>query len=177
MTIEIRKFTEADLEAFWQLAFSDSDAEWTKWDAPYFTDALPEYADFIDRMGPETFVDNEMRQLIIVDGQLVGMVSAYFEDADLKRWLEIGIIIYQQSTWQHGIGTAAIKMWIKQMFNQFPSLPHIGFTTWSGNQRMMRVGEKVGMQLEGRIRQVRYWQGQYWDSIKYGILREEADLQ
>lgn len=38
---------------------------------------------------------------------------------------------------------------------------------------MMRLGERSGMQLEGRIRKVRYWQGEYYDSIKYGLLRTE----
>ena len=40
-------------------------------------------------------------------------------------------------------------------------------------QAMMRVSEKLGLKLEGQIRQVRWWQGQYWDSMKYGILRNE----
>jgi len=38
---------------------------------------------------------------------------------------------------------------------------------------MMKVGEKLGMTQEARIRKVRFWQDQYWDSIKYGILRKE----
>ncbi len=38
---------------------------------------------------------------------------------------------------------------------------------------MMHLGEKVGMTLEARIRKVRYTQGHYFDSIKYGVLREE----
>ncbi|MER2175912.1 MAG: GNAT family protein, partial [Carnobacterium sp.] len=75
--------------------------------------------------------------------------------------------------WNKGISTIVLKLWIDHLFENVTNLPHIGFTTWSGNNGMMRVGEKVGMTLEGRIRKVRYWQNQYWDSIKYGILREE----
>lgn len=44
---------------------------------------------------------------------------------------------------------------------------------WSGNERMIRVGEKLGMQIEARIRKVRYHEGFYYDSIRMGILREE----
>ncbi|MDN6836071.1 MAG: GNAT family N-acetyltransferase, partial [Lactococcus lactis] len=54
-----------------------------------------------------------------------------------------------------------------------PKIQHIGFTTWSGNQGMMRLGEKSGLKLDGQIRKVRYWQETWYDSIKYGILREE----
>lgn len=38
---------------------------------------------------------------------------------------------------------------------------------------MMRLGEKLGMEKEAQIRKVRFWQGQYYDSVKYGVLREE----
>ena len=38
---------------------------------------------------------------------------------------------------------------------------------------MMRCAEKLGMQQEARIRKVRYYQGEYYDSVKYGVLREE----
>jgi RimJ/RimL family protein N-acetyltransferase len=38
---------------------------------------------------------------------------------------------------------------------------------------MMRCAEKLGMQQEARIRKVRYYQGEYYDSVKYGVLKEE----
>lgn len=38
---------------------------------------------------------------------------------------------------------------------------------------MVRVGEKLGMQLEGRIRKVRFYENKYYESIRMGILREE----
>lgn len=49
----------------------------------------------------------------------------------------------------------------------------MGLTTWSGNPGMMRLSEKLGMSQEARIRKVRYYKGTYYDSIKYGILRDE----
>ena len=54
------------------------------------------------------------------------------------------------------------------------ALEHIGMTTWSGNGAMMAVAEKLGFLKEGQIRKVRYYQGQDYDSMKYGILREES---
>ena len=38
---------------------------------------------------------------------------------------------------------------------------------------MIRVAEKIGMKIEARIRKVRLYEGQYYDSIRMGILREE----
>lgn len=46
-------------------------------------------------------------------------------------------------------------------------------STLSGNVRMMKVAEKIGMQEEARIRNARTIDGEYFDAIKMGILREE----
>lgn len=43
----------------------------------------------------------------------------------------------------------------------------------NGNIRMMKAAEKLGMLQEARIRKVRYYNDEYYDSVKYGILREE----
>ncbi|GMK48630.1 hypothetical protein PghCCS26_57600 [Paenibacillus glycanilyticus] len=52
-------------------------------------------------------------------------------------------------------------------------LVRVGLTTWSGNNRMIRCAEKLGMTMEARIRKVRLYNGEYYDSIRMGILREE----
>lgn len=38
---------------------------------------------------------------------------------------------------------------------------------------MMRVAEKLGMKKEAHLRKVRYFEGVYYDSIRYGLLKEE----
>lgn len=78
-----------------------------------------------------------------------------------------------KNDWGNGIASIALKTWLAELFAQHPELPHIGLTTWSGNIGMLRVSEKVGLLHEGTIRQVRYWQGTYYDSVKYGVLRSE----
>lgn len=42
---------------------------------------------------------------------------------------------------------------------------------------MQKIGEKCGMTKEGVIRKVRFLNNQYYDSIKYGILREELAIR
>lgn len=42
---------------------------------------------------------------------------------------------------------------------------------------MMQLAEAVGLKQEAWIPQVRYWQGQYYDSVKYGILRNDWQVQ
>ncbi|WP_040471357.1 GNAT family N-acetyltransferase [Lentilactobacillus kisonensis] len=171
--IKIRPLRPDELETFWQLAFSNPNAEWTKWNGPYFHDKLPSKRAFTTIIGPNDWLGNDYRWVITFNGNLVGALFAYFDDGALKRWLDIGITIYNDHLWGNHIGQTALQQWLNHLFSDVTKLPHIGFTTWSGNKRMMALGDQVGMTLEGRIRQVRYWQGHYYDSVKYGILRSE----
>ncbi|KRL41213.1 GNAT family N-acetyltransferase [Lacticaseibacillus manihotivorans] len=171
MSVAIRPLQAKEGHQFWQLAYSDPKAEWIKFNGPYFRDVLPTEAEFM-RTLEDRWLKDPLRQVITLNNELVGSMSAYYEDGSLKRWLDVGIVVYKTDLWGQHIGRKALTQWVAHLFETF-DLPHIGFTTWSGNPRMMRLGEAVGMQLEGRIRQVRYWQGQYYDSMKYGVLREE----
>ncbi len=68
----------------------------------------------------------------------------------------MGIVIYEPTVLEWRIGTKALTMWIDHLFNEMP-LVRVGYTTWSGNERMIKVGEKLGMTMEARLRKVRYW--------------------
>lgn len=167
--LTIRPITEADLPRLWALIYKDEQPEWKKWDAPYFPHETKTYEDFF--MTKARWVDADNFWAIEVSGVVCGIVSYYWEH-EPSHWLEIGIVLHESHSWGHGIGTRALTLWIQHLFQTMP-LVRVGFTTWSGNERMMRVGEKLGMQLEARIRKVRYYNGTYYDSIRMGILREE----
>ncbi|MFC4323190.1 GNAT family N-acetyltransferase [Litchfieldia salsa] len=117
------------------------------------------------------WVGKESFWVITVDENISGIVSYYFED-EQNKWLEMGIVLHEAHNWNMGLGTRVLNLWINHIFKNLP-LVRVGLTTWSGNERMIRVGEKLGMQMEARIRKVRYYQGEYYDSIRMGILREE----
>lgn len=172
MMVTLAPLTAADAPAFWQLAFSDPQAEWLKWNGPYFHDKVPSREKFLTEIAPQKFIGNSSRQVIRVDGRMVGIVSYDYEDGNLQRWLDFGIVLYRPEDWHRGIGKQALTLWIDWLWNHV-DLPHIGLTTWSGNVRMCRLAESLGLQQEARVRQVRYWQNQYWDSVKYGCLRDE----
>nr|WP_267901880.1 GNAT family protein [Brevibacillus parabrevis] len=56
------------------------------------------------------------------------------------------------------------------------NLNRVQLDTWSGNTRAIRAYEKCGFVVEGRLRQNEYVNGQYYDTIMMGILREEFAL-
>lgn len=170
--IKIRPVKPEEVEAFWEIAFSDPEAEWTKLDGPYFHHDLPTKEEFVNVVAYRDWINNQNHLAIVNDDKIVGSVGARFEDGDLKRWIDMGITIYDANKWNHHMGSQALKLFISYLFATY-NLPHVGLTTWSGNPRMMHVAQKVGMKQEACIRQVRYYNDQYYDSIKYGILRNE----
>ncbi len=171
--VYLKDIKERDLHYVWDISYGPSaDLTWKEYDGPYFEDPILSWEEFSTGFG-KVSIDNPHRKLVMADHQVIGMVTAYWEDGHLKQWLEIGILIYNSDNWGKGLASAALALWIKELFQLHPYLPHISFTTWSGNIGMQKVGEKVGMTKEGVIRQVRFWQNTYYDSVKYGILRDE----
>lgn len=171
--VSLQPILEEDIKNIWEISYGPkADLEWMKFNGPYFNDPVETWEEFSTGFG-KSLINSPMRKAIVVDDAIVGLVTAYWEDGQLKQWLEVGILLYDSNMWGKGIGSVALSNWLKELFVQFDYLPHIGFTTWSGNQGMQKIGEKCGMTKEGVIRKVRYLNGQYYDSVKYGILRDE----
>ncbi|MEM9774738.1 MAG: GNAT family protein [Chloroflexota bacterium] len=166
--IVVRSAIPSDKELLFKLITEEE--EWTKFNGPYFPYTTPTMENFSKRF----FVrlsEGDLARVIDLDGKPVGTVTYYWESED-TRWLEIGIAIYAQGQWGKGIGRKALTAWVTHMFNRF-EIERVGLTTWSGNPRMIACAKAIGMQVEGTLRKVRYYNGVYYDSIKMGVLREE----
>ena len=171
--VYLRKLIEEDLVSLWEIAYSQSNPIWKQYDAPYYDDYqhFPNFQEF-KLQKSESTLNNSNRLGIFVDDKLVGTVSRYWV-CKQTRWMELGICIYDNKFWNSGIGKAAMLQWIDRTFKDYLVLEHLGLTTWSGNLGMVKLAEKLRMKKEAHIPKVRYYQGVYYDSIKYGILKEE----
>lgn len=150
--------TDALQLAYW---LSDPQAEWKKWDAPYFHVAHPALA-----------VRFSHERIIEVAGQAVGLVTRSPEKPQAGGWWELGILIYDPQYWGGGIGTAALREWTGLTFAETGA--HVlTLSTWSGNERMIRAGLRVGYRECARVREARLWQGQRYDSVRLDLLRRE----
>ncbi|MGZ9586985.1 GNAT family N-acetyltransferase [Paenibacillus marinisediminis] len=167
--IRIRPVKEEDLYELWEFGYKEESPEWKRWDAPYYPLERITYEQMLEKK--DRYIDRDHYWLIEINDRTVGIVSWYWEH-EPSLWLEMGIVIYDPVYWSGGYGTRVLRMWTRRLFETMP-LVRVGFTTWSGNARMMKVGEKLGMTLEARLRKCRYYDGQYYDSIRMGILREE----
>ncbi|WNB91024.1 GNAT family protein [Bacillus sp. NEB1478] len=170
--LTIRPISNEDISRLWDLLYKDESPEWKKWDAPYFEHKHVPYEKFVKTK--ENYVNQDNRWAIVVNDEVIGTVSYYWEH-EPSNWLEMGIGIYDSKFWNCGYGTRALRLWINHLFATMP-LVRVGYTTWSGNERMIKVGEKFGMTMEARLRKCRLYNGKYYDSIRMGLLREEWEV-
>jgi RimJ/RimL family protein N-acetyltransferase len=84
---------------------------------------------------------------------------------------EIGFEL-DPSHWGQGYATEAVQAVLDFGFTQ---LSHHRIWSWciADNIGSARVLEKVGMQREGRQREVEFFKGRWWDRLLYAILDYE----
>lgn len=177
--IYLRKIEEKDLDKYEYYKMPHH--RYHELNGPYFAkDTKDQVKENIDnlRIQLSSGVDDLLpqRRMIIdrQDDSLIGEVSYSWRSKE-TWWMEIGIVIFDESYWGKGIGLLATTKWIHYLFSEFPQLVRIGFTTWSGNIGMIKLGEKLNFHQEARYRKARIVYGKYYDSISYGILKEEWD--
>jgi RimJ/RimL family protein N-acetyltransferase len=88
------------------------------------------------------------------------------------REANFGIAIGEKEYWSRGLGTEAARLLLKYGFEQL-NLQRIQSSAYAFNERSLKLHKKVGFKEEGRRRKATYKNGQYWDVIEFGFLREE----
>lgn len=152
--------------------------KWHEYDGPYYADmSEQELKEYIAEI--KTTLENNERPFhnrkVIADKEtntLTGTVNWYWKSKE-TNWMEVGIAIYDENLWNKGIGYKALKLWINEIFISHPELVRIGLSTWSGNIGMMKLAEKLGLKKEAEYKKARIVKNKYYDSISYGILKEE----
>src|SRR5699024_7025287 len=171
--VTLREVKKEDIDKLYYWKYEEKEQAAKKWNGPY----IPEEMKTKEQYKKNWLKDNEIlpgipASLIIeVNGSLIGYVGSHWVDKN-TNWLETGIVIYDKDVWNGGYGSEAYKLWIDLLFD-LTGIHRLGMSTWSGNIRMMKAAAKVGMQEEARIRNARTVNGEYFDAIKMGILRDE----
>ena len=86
--------------------------------------------------------------------------------------LFVGIAIGEREDWGKGYGTDAMKVILRYAFQEL-NLRRVSLDTFEYNPRAIRSYEKAGFVHEGKARGYLNREGQRWDLIFMGILREE----
>lgn len=105
------------------------------------------------------------------DDRLIGFVVIHgIEWNNRTGQLAIGIGLAEHRG--KGYGTEALQLMLRYAFHEM-NLDRVGLDVIAYNARAIRTYEKVGFQLEGRIRSAVYRDGKRYDRLIMGILREE----
>ncbi|MDD5431176.1 MAG: GNAT family protein [Candidatus Pacebacteria bacterium] len=99
--------------------------------------------------------------------------NAALENIDpINKSAEFAILIGEKKMWGKGIGKEVLKLLVEHGFNAL-NLNRIYMGTSADNIGMQKVAEAVGFKKEGVGRQVFYKNGEYKDTVNYGLLRSE----
>jgi len=165
-----------DVEA--ELRWTTVETAWQAWDAPWEGMAItsPERVEAVrqtklDKLAHPLPSPRERLSVERIGGPLLGWVTHYrYDPAQRTTW--VGINLCESGFWGQGLGTEALCLWIDTLFSQL-NLHRVGTETWSGNERMIRCALRCGFVEEGRFRETVEYEGQRWDSVKFGLLRRE----
>ena len=77
--------------------------------------------------------------------------------------------------WGQGYATEAALAMVEFGFREL-EMHRVSSWCIADNAASARVLERVGLQLEGRLRQNEYFKGRWWDTLLYGLLESEWRL-
>jgi RimJ/RimL family protein N-acetyltransferase len=102
--------------------------------------------------------------------QLIGTCGIRTQSASARE----GDIGYELSPrhWGQGYATEAARAVLQFGFAEL-ELHRIWSRCIADNVRSVRVLERLGMRLEGRLREKEYFKGRWWDTLLYAMLDHE----
>jgi len=173
--ILLRPFQVEDLPVY--AAWMAPGHRWRTLDGPYYPAPTTEQiASRMERIRARLLTGPPPSDRLVIaargSGALVGTVSRYWQSQE-TNWLSLGISLYDPAHWGQGWGHQALGLWCQHLFDGPLELARLDLRTWSGNIGMMRLAEKLGFTREATFRRARVVNGEYYDGLGYGILREE----
>ena len=118
---------------------------------PAIKDVLPQKAQSV-----EEAIDDYRKALlpgatsygrtILADGEYIGDIWCYCIDPNDEPNAMLSYCVFEKSLWNRGIATAAVGLFLKEIFEKF-SLSSVGAFTYSNNTASVRVLEKNGFRL------------------------------
>jgi RimJ/RimL family protein N-acetyltransferase len=107
----------------------------------------------------------------LAEDKLIGKLNL-----DVVNWSGrdafVGLGIGETDYWSKGYGTDVMNILLRFAFTEI-NLRRVTLTVFEYNPRAIRSYEKAGFRHEGRQRRLLNREGQRWDELFMGILREE----
>lgn len=167
--VYLRPIQKEDLSARYRDWFND--AEVCQFNSHH---RFPNYDEDMQHYYETTISSHNNLILAICDKETdahIGNVSLQEIDT-LNQSAEFAIIIGDKSYWGRGLGKEVIRLIVEHGFTQL-NLHRIYCGTAENNIGMQKIALSIGFKEEGRSRKALYKNGEFWDLIHYGLLKDE----
>lgn len=129
---------------------------------------------FIDQQRQEPRTRFQLAVTLRDGGRLIGNCGVRLAAAGAHEG-EIGYELAPDE-WGKGYATEAARAIVRFGFEEL-GLHRIAAWTVADNTGSARVLQKLGMTLEGRLRDRERYKGRYWDVLMYAMLKEDAQVE
>lgn len=177
----LRDMKQSDIEDY--VRWFTTETEWMNWDAPWETDPFDEETERKRRTreyeASKAMPDDELRWHFEVecDGKHIGWINSYLIDENYdwisynrvkegqKVYQTIGITLPDPGIRSKGLGTMALAG--VMVYYADHGCKEICTQTWSGNDRMVRVAEKLGFTVCDREKGNCEVRGETYDGLTF----------
>lgn len=104
------------------------------------------------------------------EGELVGEAGTFGCNRRMGTF-KYGVFIAREH-WGKGYGKEAVRLLLRFYFMEL-GYQKVTIHIVSFNERSIKFHERLGFQMEGRLRRMSYVNGHYYDEIYLGMTREE----
>ena len=185
----LRDFKESDIEkrTYWETV----ETEWQRWDSPW------EYEDLTGKEKGERLLDllktihgwlkhpladsvkRDRFEIEVCDPEpkYIGWVASYYINENFTYTQNkttrcaVGIDIPDQSARGKGYACQALCIFIDYLLEH--GVTEIYTQTWSGNERMVHIAEKLGFEECGRKKNLRVVRGREYDWVTFRLDEEK----
>lgn len=166
--VRLRPVEPEDADAFYRW---HNDEDVMRWLQSYFHESLAAVRKrFADRK------DNSYEKSLFCietldEDRLIGVVV--LRDADpINARARTDIYLGEKEYWGGGYGTDALRTACQYGFNTL-RLHSIELTVVEANERAIKSYQKIGFQVDGRLRQAFFRDGEWYDELLMCVLRDE----
>ena len=169
--IRLRAFEASDLDAIL------TDSEEPDTEIERYEDAIgyplarttsrAEMEKLIGTIDPDSFLFLLMENL---QGEVVGYINSF--DCERRPGTFKYALAVKHRFWRNGYGREAAQIFLRYYFREL-RYQKCTSTVYAFNEASIRFHEALGFQLEGRLRNMIYTNGEYFDTLYFGITAAE----
>ncbi len=109
------------------------------------------------------------------DNRLVGVAKLHFIDYRNGTG-NLNLCVGNENDRRHGYGSDALNLLLRFAFGEL-NLHRVSIWPTADNIPLMQMVEKAGFEEEARHREAAFHNGEYWDVVHMGLLREKWETK